>query len=121
LERFNPPCTYNKNRQASKQASKQTNKIEYPKTSTYQSLLLTYQEKFNPPHTHTHTQQQQPSKQTYKTQNEYLQIPSSSSSHLPRKIQSTLQTQPTTYKKPKKTPNEQNPKQVVTNPFYLPT
>jgi hypothetical protein len=127
LKNFNPPCTYNKNRQASKQASKQTNKIQYPKTSTYQSLLLTYQEKFNPPHTHTHThtqQQQHTSKQTYKTQNEYLQIPSStssSSSYLPRKIQSTLHTQPTTYKKPKKTQNEQNPKQVVTNPFFLPT
>jgi hypothetical protein len=32
-----------------------------------------------------------------------------------------LHTQPTTYKKPKKTQNEQNPKQVVTNPFFLPT
>ncbi len=35
-----------------KQTSKQTNKNQYPKTSTYQSLLLTNQEKFNPPHIH---------------------------------------------------------------------
>jgi hypothetical protein len=119
LERFNPPCTYNKNRQASKQASKQTKfnipKLALPIPSSYLPRKIQ-----STSHTHTHTQQQ-PSKQTYKTQNEYLQIPSSSSSHLPRKIQSTLQTQPTTYKKPKKTQNEQNPKQVVTNPFYLPT
>jgi glutamyl/glutaminyl-tRNA synthetase len=90
-----------------KQASKQTNKptkINIPKLAPTNPFFLPTEK--NSIHL-THTQQQQhTSKQTFKTQNEYLQIPSSSSSssssYLPRKIQATLHPQPTKYKKPKK-------------------
>jgi len=104
-------------KQTSEQASKQTNKNQYPKTSTQQSLLLTYQEKFNPPHTRNNNIQAnkhtKPKTSTYKSLLLLLLLLTYLEKFKPPRIHNQQHT-----RNPRKT---QNPKQVVTNPFFLPT